>query len=380
MARLARVAVRALTIAVLAAAVAGVVLLRRGYWSFTDLTEHRQAGHEMLYGLSLYGSRPGPAFTAPPFAAIVYVPLDLVSHFVAVISMAVVSTIGYLVFATVLARRAGADWWVTVIVVVGGVALEPVWHTVALGQINLVLAALIVLDCLVVGDAGQGWLIGLAAGISPPSAIFALYFLVGRHWAAAARVVGGLATTILASAVVAPDDAWRYWTKLVGDTDRLGGLAYVGNQSLDGDLIRLLREEHPPTAAYLTSAAVALVVALVAADRSLRAGEDVAAVTCIAMAGLLVAPAAWTHQWVWLLPAVLVLAVRRDWIWAGVVGGIGVVAPMWFAPATGLREFHHNPLEAAMSLTYTAAAACFLVRVLVPRPAGGAMVSPPPGR
>ena len=354
---------RGAALAALAAAVAGVVYLRRSFWSFTDLGVYRAGAAAVLDGRSLYGDRPGLPFTYPPFAADVFVPLQLVGRPVAISLMLVVSGGAYVAFCVVVAHRLGLDRFRTAVVVVAGVALEPMWHTLALGQINIILAALVALDALVVGDRHRGWLVGVAAGIKLVPAVFVVYFVLRHDWRAAARSGLGLLGTILVGAVTSPHDTWRYWTVLFYKPDHVGGLAYVGNQSLNGDLIRLLRDEHPPTLVYAATVVAALGLAVVGARRQLRRENEVAALTCIAVGGLLVSPVSWTHHWVWLLPAALVLAARRDWAPATFIAGVCVVAPMWLVPATHLREFHHNAVQAGCCLAYAAAAIWFLARM-----------------
>ena len=65
-------------------------------------------------------------------------------------------------------------------------ALEPVLQTFEFGQINLLLMALVAVDCLVDRPRWpRGMLIGIAAAIKLTPAVFLLYFLLRRDYRAA---------------------------------------------------------------------------------------------------------------------------------------------------------------------------------------------------
>jgi len=348
---------------------ATLLLVLRPPWTMTDLAVYRRGAGELLHRQSLYVDLPTFPFTYPPFAALCFVPLYLIGRAPAIVVGTAVSLLAYAGTIDLLGRRLALSTTQIRLFLVGGLCFEPIWHTLALGQVNLYLAALVTVDAFVLPARHRGWLVGLAAGIKLVPGVFVLYFLLQRNWRAVLQSAAGLLGTIVVGWLAAPADSTKYWTKLFFSTDHVRGVAYVGNQSLNGGLVRLTRNEHPPTGWYVALAVCAVALGALAARRQLRAGRDAAAFVCIAMVGLLVSPISWTHHWVWLVPAVMVLAAGRHWIGAAAVTAVGVIAPMWFTPATDLREFHHSWWQAALCLSYAAAAVWFLAR-LAAEPAG----------
>ena len=105
---------------------------------------------------------------------------------------------------------------------------------------------------------------------------------------------------------MAPTATWQFYSSLLWDPARTGGVAYIGNQSLRGVWERL-----SATHAVAFWAGSALVVLAVAAWGVRRhRGDPWFALTIAAVAGLLVSPISWTHHWVWVLPVVAV-AIRH---------------------------------------------------------------------
>ena len=119
-------------------------------------------------------------------------------------------------------------------------------------------------------------------------------------------------------------------------------MAYVDNQSVFGVLVRLTRSEHPARWLVLLLDLAVLAVAVFAARRQLAAGQQLAALTCVGIAGLLVSPVSWSHHWIWLIPALFLLWQRRSFVAFGAWRRSGYLAPWWFTPAGGLREFHQS--------------------------------------
>ena len=75
------------------------------------------------------------------------------------------------------------------------------------------------------------------------------------------------------------------------------------NQSLIGELARISHNPSPLTVTELALCASGLALGIAAAHRQLRTGDDVAALTAVALGGLLASPLSWTHHWVWSVPA-----------------------------------------------------------------------------
>lgn len=344
--------------------VAAVWVLRGGAWMSSDLAVYRTGGSHLLHGLSLYAAWPGLPFTYPPFAALLLAPLAVVPSVLATVLWVLVSWVAYLGFAGVLLSRLGLRGRWLALALLAGLGFEPVWHTVALGQINLVLGLLVVLDTVVAPARWRGFGVGIAAGIKLTPAIFVLYFALRREWWAMTRAAVGLAVTMAASAVVAPQDAWNYWTRLFYAADRIPGVEYVNNQSLHAVLIRATHELHPPLVLGAVADVLALALTALAAHRQLRRGHDVAALVAVAVGGLLVSPVSWTHHWIWLIPAAGVLLTQRRYVAAVLVTATAVVAPMRFLPKTLGRELHYVWWQELICAAYVLAGVAYLLLML----------------
>ncbi len=312
--------------AVAALAVAVLYVLRwsgfnGGHW--IDLDVYVRGGQSILSQAPLNPPHQSVLpFTYSPFAAVAFTPL----HFLGLTAARWLFTLGslvcYLVVVGVCGRRLRLPWSQVALVAVAGMALEPFMRTILLGQVNFYLMALVVLDCLVVRSSRRGWLVGLAAGIKIVPGVFVLYFMLRRDWGSTLRAAGGLLLTVICGAIAAPQDSLRFWTGGLFGISHFGPASVVDgkNQSFIGELIRLSGDPLPlvMTTVVLCAAGVALGIA--AARRQLRTGDDVAALTAIAIGGLLASPLSWTHHWVWAVPAVLVLVSRRQWLGAWLLG------------------------------------------------------------
>jgi alpha-1,2-mannosyltransferase len=247
-----------------------------------------------------------------------------------------------------------------------GLALEPVQRTFWLGQVNLLLAAMVVADCFLVPVKARGLLTGIAAGIKIIPGVYVIYFLLRREWLSVLRAALAFAATVGVSAIASPHDATHFWTKLFWDPNHVGQQAYISNQSLYGQLVRFTRDLHPATAVYAPIAVGALSLAVYAAIRQLRIGNDVAALTCVAFGGLLASPISWSHHWVWFVPAILVLIARGQRRAAALLALVPALAPEWWTPSTQapytyIREFHHHWWQTWLCLSYAVAGVAFLV-------------------
>ena len=349
--------------------VAAVWVLTGGSWMSSDLDVYRSGADHVLHGLSLYAAWPGLPFTYPPFAALVLAPLAVVPAALATVLWLLLSWLAYLGFAGVLLARLGLRGRRLVLALAAGLAFEPVWHTVALGQINLVLGLLIVLDTLVLPARWRGLGVGIAAGIKLTPAIFLLYFALRREWWAMARAAAGLAITMAISAVVVPSDAWDYWTRLFYAADRIPGVEYVNNQSLHAVLIRAAHDLHPSLVLGAVADVLALALTALAAHRQLRRGHDVAALVAVAVGGLLVSPVSWTHHWIWLVPAAGVLLTQRRYVGAALITATAVAAPMRFLPKTLGRELHYVWWQELICAAYVVVGIVYLLLMLLPESA-----------
>jgi alpha-1,2-mannosyltransferase len=311
--------------AVGASAAAGylVVLL---VWRTAMLTEidaliYRFGAIAAWHGGPLYrdglDGHPRLVFNYPPFAALCFLPLAALPRVALVIPLAALA--GNLAVLICLVRRCllvvgvarGPDLRAFTALGTGALLwLEPVRTHLALGQVGLLLMALILADLTASrGDARFGGIgVGIAAGIKLTPLLFIAYLLAIRRTRAAVVATLTFGVTVAVGFVALPADSRRYWLDGgFGDTTRIAPLRTPGNVSLRGALIRL---GDPSVARWLTIAAAVAVLALWAAARAYRAGAPLLAIALVGMASCAVCPFSWAYHWVWLAPLTIHLAAR----------------------------------------------------------------------
>jgi alpha-1,2-mannosyltransferase len=292
---------------------------RLGYF---DLKVYRGAAQLILGGGQLYS---GPIwrwapFTYPPFAAIVLTPLALLPL---ALDELIVTVLGVLALFAVLSlalrlpscdgpgRAPGKRWRSPLVPVAVAAALwlEPITATLGYGQINLLIALLVVGDLSRrEGAKSKGALIGLAAGLKLTPLIFVPYLLFSRRRRAAAVALGTFASTIALAYAVLPGDSQQFWGGLFLDSRRVGGSFIPANQSLRGLILRL----DPSFAGgwVLAIAAFVGILGVALAVLASRRGDEAMGFSLCVIAGLLVSPVSWTHHWTLAVPALLLLGVR----------------------------------------------------------------------
>ena len=150
--------------------------------------------------------------------------------------------------------------------------------------------------------------VGLAAGFKLTPLIFIPYLVLTRRYRAAAVATATFGLTIAISLVALPAAAEDYWLDgLFLNANRVSHVRYVVNQSLNGALLRLGSTAAEQPYRLVTEAAVAITGLLLAAWVS-RRGQEMAGILICALTGLLVSPVSWSHHWVWVAPALVVLA------------------------------------------------------------------------
>jgi alpha-1,2-mannosyltransferase len=209
--------------------------------------------------------------------------------------------------------------------------MQPVLRTMYLGQVNLVLMALILWDLgqpSATSTRTRWWKgigTGVAAGVTLVPGAFIVYLIFARRFREAIAAIGGFVGTVVIGFIVLPKDSAKYWfTGLFLQGKRTGFTGWEGNQSLDGLITRLSGSIAGGFPIYLAAAALTLILGAAAAAMLDRAGHPMPAIVTAAFAGLLVSPISWDHMWVWVVPAVLILghyAVRfwptaRTWAYA----------------------------------------------------------------
>ncbi|MFJ5954637.1 glycosyltransferase 87 family protein [Paenarthrobacter sp. NPDC092416] len=311
--------------------VAGVLTLAVAVWFLytdykpflNDFEVYFYGGNRVLEAGDLYAVRDGLPFTYPPFAAMLFAGLaamsfeasSLVFILAALLGAAVVS--GWLArhyFGMKTWREAFADYRFRTVALVGTGAillLGPWRDTFVFGQINIILMGVILADFALYGKsrAGEirwpaGLLIGLAAGVKLTPLAFGLYFLVRRDFKALGWMAAGFFGSIALAWAVLPQASMDFWTKILPDTGRIGGPAYVDNLSLKGLLLHFGMPDSSLTSMVWLILSLGLVVlAALIIKWAVDADENFVAVSATAILMLLISPVSWSHHWVWIAVA-----------------------------------------------------------------------------
>jgi len=253
-------------------------------------------------------------FTYPPFSAMIFLPLTWLPWTLLRILWQIASfgAIGLMAYSTLrLLGRAGPKApnplqhirGIVVTITALGLWLEPVRTTFNYGQINLFLAALLLVGAVAGKEWMAGFSVGIAAAVKLTPAITGLYYLLQRRWSAVIWSVVSFVATIAVALVVLPDETVRYFTKLIFDPGRTGPVWSAINQSLRGAIARLAGQDL--ASLWLVAAAAAGLLGLWVAWVCLKADDRAAAFLAVQFTGLLISPISWSHHWVWVLPLLL---------------------------------------------------------------------------
>ena len=240
---------------------------------------------ELAQRYAPYIAMPEHVSKHPPFVTAVTAPLGLLSYEAAA-ALWLVAALGLLVALAYVLNARGerpglTDWrvWCTF-----GLLLlwAPVWSEVYFGQLNLVLALLLI-GCWYAADSRRwrwaGFLLGGAIAIKLFPAVIAGYFLLRRQWGVVvwALLSAGM-LTLLGSLIVGGDAATTYfWTGTVDSTNNRGDDA---NFSLHAAVWRVFAGGNnlaplvdSPLLGWALSMLASAAVLLIAAWYLVRAGD-----------------------------------------------------------------------------------------------------------
>ena len=357
----------------LAVSVTLMLLHTHGY--HIDLEVYRIGVQTWLAGGDPYGSLPptisGLAlpFIYPVFAAMVLTPFAVVPWTVAWVSLFVLSLAALAVTLYVAALRAWPAGGRRGALSVATLALplllwiEPVLETIEFGQVNLILMALVAVDCLAPRTWWpRGTLVGIAAAIKLTPAAFVLFFLLRRDFRAA---VVAAATAILATALGFLVDAQAsvtYW--FGGPASGVSGSVFYTNETVQAVVARWGVHGAALTGIWLVAAVVLLVLVV----PTVRRADAAVALSATAAFTLLVSPTSWSHHWVWIAPALIAVGAHalrtgeRGWIAVTAVLVVAFsVAPFRWLPGNNEVELTWNPLQQVLGATYVIVAVVLLV-------------------
>jgi alpha-1,2-mannosyltransferase len=288
------------------------------YWDGGLIARHAWPAYDTRLANPLYdwASPDGLKFTYTPFAAttfsvVSFVPWLVLPRLSEAVNLAALAAAAWFTMAglgyTSGRARAGA----AMAGMAAGLATEPVFRTLYLGQINLILMAVILWDLTrppIVRMDGRltGLATGVAAGVKLTPLIFIPYLLLARRGREAALAGAGFLATVAVGFVALPADSRLWWLRgLFFQGGRTGFAGWGGNQSLYGLMIRLSGSIHAATPLWLCAVAVVTVAGLLSAAQLRRAGHPMLGIVATATVGLLDSPISWDHHWVWVVPGIM---------------------------------------------------------------------------
>jgi alpha-1,2-mannosyltransferase len=349
-----------------------------------DLDVYRMGGQHAL-SPDLYSVHFGGLFfTYTPFAALVFAFLGLnlgiwsLQLVGAVMNIVALAALIYLSIRIVVPRLPSKQVVRRALLLLfPALALNPVFNTVGLGQINLVLCLLITWDLGTDRRIGSrtlplGVATGLAAAIKLTPLIFVPYLIITRRARGALSAVITFIACQVATFLIAPSDSWTYWTKDVLNSKRAGALLYTSNQNLSSVLQRF--HHGPVSASVLVPALVVIAVGgLALAAWAHRRSSVVLGLLVCATTGLIISPITWVHHMVWVVPVIIWLAAgadrpRRGPLLAGITAALFVAAPIWWVPTSWkvtkhAPELHQNHWQLFLGNSFLFAMVAFLLGV-----------------
>jgi alpha-1,2-mannosyltransferase len=337
------------------------MLAKIGPWHI-DLEVYRHGVDAWWQGRDIYGYLPPSAgnlelpFLYPPFSIITLLPFSVLPWSPAVIVLFTVNLLCLGVTLYVVARnlwRAGGARGALAIASLAlplALLLEPVNATFRFGQINIILMALVAVDSLAPKPRWpRGIGVGLAAAIKLTPAAFLIFFLVRKDFRAAitAAITGLIATAV--GFAIAPSASVTYWFGGLAGASKVGGVPFLTNQSIDAVVVRLGLAHTATTVVWLALVLILLTLVVLA----MRHADPATALMLNAGFALLASPTSWSHYWIWVAPAMLVMlsaTVRHarngsilGLAWLGAAIGTAVIC--YLAPFNNLPGFNDREMS-----------------------------------
>lgn len=318
-----------------------------------------------LAGFSLH-------FTYPPFAALLFWPFAQISVRVGQVVWLVINLVALVALTAVSIRAVRPDWPRRRIWGVALIALFPVLRfspdilTLDYGQVNFVVALLVVADLTSVLRLGsrtlpRGVLLGIAAAVKLTPLIFIPFLVLTRQFRAAATALGSFLVCSAVAFAVSPHSSTFYWSRKI--FERAASLIYISDQNLHSALQRMISA--PPAPMLVDGLSLLFIVAgLAVATWAYRSSSPILGILLCATTGLIVSPVSWAHHYVWIVPVLAWLVLGTDrplggrW-WAVVVALLFWIAPIWWVPDA--QRGYGGPLVLLAGNSFFLAAVAFLL-------------------
>lgn len=367
--------------------IANKILIERYNWRI-DAAVYREGALALVNGESLYaqpfdmGDISLP-FIYPPIGAILFAPwgyfdfitFELAGNLVVIGSSLLLLLCLYLVTNAVLSGRdkllaftiAAISWPIALFA-------EPVFLNADLGQINILIMALVVMDLLPIKRRiPRGVLIGLAAAIKITPLAMLLYFLVKKDFRGIINAVISLLAFTAIGAVLAWENTKEFFSStllnLSAEGDSGVDTTFQSNSSIQAMLYRWWTSKADaeasslPTILWIVLSLIAVAAVAYLMHQLFSRGLHVEAVMVNAMLMLLISPISWSHHWVWLPLWAVVFFVRyrqhrshpKFLLWSGVILSVMLLMlpPKWWFGRDGVNVFELNFWEKLLISDWT---------------------------
>ena len=221
-------------------------------------------------------------------------------------------------------------WWALALVL-PVVLFDPVRQTFLLGQVNIILALMIVADLTMDLPIPRGILVGLAAAIKVTPIILIPYLFLTRQGRSGVRAIGAFAGAALLATAFNASTSWSYWTHYIRDPQRAGMLSWIGNQGLLGAAERMLGHTVSTPTSFVIVVSVGVVGLLIAAG-AYRRSSPVLGLLVVEATESLASPVSWSHHFIWMVLLVAWLALAEDRPRYGEWYALGTAVLLWAAP------------------------------------------------
>lgn len=367
--------------------IANKILIERYNWRI-DAAVYREGALALVNGESLYaqpfdmGDISLP-FIYPPIGAILFAPwgyfdfitVELAGNLVVIGSSLLLLLCLYLVTNAVLSGR-DKPLAFTIAAISWPIALfaEPVFLNADLGQINILIMALVVMDLLPIKRRiPRGVLIGLAAAIKITPLAMLLYFLVKKDFRGIINAVISLLAFTAIGAVLAWENTKEFFSStllnLSAEGDSGVDTTFQSNSSIQAMLYRWWTSKADaeasslPTILWIVLSLIAVAAVAYLMHQLFSRGLHVEAVMVNAMLMLLISPISWSHHWVWLPLWAVVFFVRyrqhrshpKFLLWSGVILSVMLLMlpPKWWFGRDGVNVFELNFWEKLLISDWT---------------------------
>lgn len=288
-----------------------------------DFNVYWQGGSDVLRRTgALYAPRPALPFTYPPFAGLVFAPGALLRPTSSAAMMEFLSCVATVYMTSQIIDlaphrfvnfRNSHPWCFLSLGATLMCCLNPVWETLAKGQINLILAAVCLFALTTDRRFTGGVLAGLCGGIKLTPLALGLVALRQRDWRFILGMGCGFAGSITLGVLLLPVESRLYWGRLAWDPGRVGDVGFVANSSLNAAVRRAAKLIAPSSGGQGASVSIAwaalVVVTVIAGYLALPRDRTrpTASMGVGAAVMLLISPVSWNHHWVW-LPFIIIWA------------------------------------------------------------------------